>query len=427
MSVKNPSPKTGNWYRGQLHAHTYWSDGRGFMEQAVAAHRARGYHFLFVTDHNRFADQPDTWRSVAETEGNWPPSVSRERFLRYRECFGSEWVEQRVRNGQTEVRLKTVAEVKQKLDVPDSFLLLPGVEITQVVRGRNVHLNVLNLQTLLPSLRNFRLNQPVETAATARELIARNARDVVSTASGKAPPRLLMLNHPFWRYYDIDPQDVFDRPEIRLVELCSSADYLPATGHENYTLERFWDIANAFRLRSGIPPLFGVGADDAHFYDPERIDGIGGVGGAWIMVWAKALSPDALIRALLQGHFYATCGVLLDTVDFSPQEQTLRVKVKAQAGARYRIQFVTTPRQFNPAMSTVPIMTGDGKVQRNLPVFSDAIGRVAAVVEGEEAAYRLAPDDLFVRACITADRPVENRKVFQPPFQTAWTQPCFVP
>lgn len=72
-------------------------------------------------------------------------------------------------------------------------------------------------------------------------------------------------------------------------------------------------------------------------------------------------------------------------------------------------------------------MTGDGKVQRNLPVFSDAIGRVAAVVEGEEAAYRLAPDDLFVRACITADRPVENRKVFQPPFQTAWTQPCFVP
>ena len=41
------------WFRGQLHTHTYWSDGRGFPEQAIIACKQRGYDFLCLSDHNR--------------------------------------------------------------------------------------------------------------------------------------------------------------------------------------------------------------------------------------------------------------------------------------------------------------------------------------------------------------------------------------
>jgi DNA polymerase (family X) len=38
--------------RGDLHAHTDWSDGKATLEQMVAAARGRGYEYLNVTDHS---------------------------------------------------------------------------------------------------------------------------------------------------------------------------------------------------------------------------------------------------------------------------------------------------------------------------------------------------------------------------------------
>jgi DNA polymerase (family 10) len=39
--------------KGDLHCHTTWSDGRDTVEQMVLAARARGYHYVAVTDHPR--------------------------------------------------------------------------------------------------------------------------------------------------------------------------------------------------------------------------------------------------------------------------------------------------------------------------------------------------------------------------------------
>ena len=41
------------WYKGNLHSHTYWSDGRAFPDQAIREYRDAGYDFCAVTDHNR--------------------------------------------------------------------------------------------------------------------------------------------------------------------------------------------------------------------------------------------------------------------------------------------------------------------------------------------------------------------------------------
>src|SRR5439155_6613159 len=48
--------------KGDLHAHTTWSDGRDALEAMALAARARGYKYLAVTDHPR--------RTLAEQDVN---------------------------------------------------------------------------------------------------------------------------------------------------------------------------------------------------------------------------------------------------------------------------------------------------------------------------------------------------------------------
>ena len=48
-----PSLVTAGDIRGDLHAHTDWSDGRHSLEALVTAAQARGYEYIIVSDHSR--------------------------------------------------------------------------------------------------------------------------------------------------------------------------------------------------------------------------------------------------------------------------------------------------------------------------------------------------------------------------------------
>lgn len=52
--MKRTLYENGNFYKGNLHCHTTRSDGRTPPEQIIADYKARGYHFLCITDHNVF-------------------------------------------------------------------------------------------------------------------------------------------------------------------------------------------------------------------------------------------------------------------------------------------------------------------------------------------------------------------------------------
>lgn len=52
----NPFDKHGQWYKGALHVHTTNSDGRRSPQDSMDAHRAHGYDFLSITDHNTITD-----------------------------------------------------------------------------------------------------------------------------------------------------------------------------------------------------------------------------------------------------------------------------------------------------------------------------------------------------------------------------------
>lgn len=49
----------GQWYKGNLHAHTTLSDGNKTPQELAESYRAAGYHFLAITDHNLFAAYPE--------------------------------------------------------------------------------------------------------------------------------------------------------------------------------------------------------------------------------------------------------------------------------------------------------------------------------------------------------------------------------
>ena len=72
--------------RGDLQAHTLWSDGHSTTDEMLAAAAARGYEYLLITDHSqgleiargltpeRFIEQ---WREFAELEGRHPVRLLR--------------------------------------------------------------------------------------------------------------------------------------------------------------------------------------------------------------------------------------------------------------------------------------------------------------------------------------------------------------
>lgn len=402
-----------SWYRGQMHMHSYWSDGNAFPEQAVSMYRTAGFHFLAFTEHNTLATHPAAWREVAASTVAGS-KIAQDRFTDYVDEFGTE-VDSKVENGITYVRLKTLAEVKARFDAPGAFLMMPGMELTQAAQGRQVHMNYLNIPEALP--------HSVPSGYTVSQLIGHNA--ALAAASGVAPTRCsLAVNHPCWVFCDILPQDLIDRPEIRFFEVCNggSSYSLPA-GAEKYGVEMFWDSVNAFRRLNNKPLLFGLGTDDAHHYQPPRMNGADGFGSAWVEVRAAELTPDAVMSALHAGDYYASCGVQLEDVSFSLSDRTLRVSVKAQSGATYRICFVTTKRGFDQTVTYVDSPADGGKPARVIPVYSDDVGRTVKTVDGTEGEYTLAEDDLYVRARVESSLPAKYVRNFYPLVQTAWTQP----
>jgi hypothetical protein len=54
--MTNPFTAQGNWYRGNLHAHTTGSDGVHKPSEVASLYRESGHDFLCVTDHNAVAD-----------------------------------------------------------------------------------------------------------------------------------------------------------------------------------------------------------------------------------------------------------------------------------------------------------------------------------------------------------------------------------
>jgi len=305
---------TGKWYKGTTHTHTYLPDGDSSPESVSRWYKTHRYNFLVISDHNRLVEDP---AALALAD--------------------------------------------------DSFILIPGEEITQYLCKRPVHVNGINIK---------REVEP-QTGKTVEEMLMKDI-DAIRAAGG-----IPQINHPNWRWGFNDKEIIRLKgqksgPYLMEIYNCNKdCNNYGGGGHKS--MEEIWDSL----LSQGMV-IYGVASDDAHHFkkefDPERAN----PGRGWVMVKAPSLSAAEITNAMAQGHFYGTTGITLDDVTVNDREYTVSMKHEKKLG--YSTHFI-------------------GKGWRTLKVDTN-----------DRAVYTFSGDELYVRArvlCSSGD--------------IAITQPHFLP
>lgn len=392
------SPK--NWYKGNLHTHSLWSDGDDFPEMIVDWYRSHGYQFLAISDHN-----------ILSTTEKWLENDlvirrgGRRALAEYRQRFPGDWVETRTVQGKLEVRMKRLDEFRGLFEQRDEFLLIQGEEITAQFEVIPVHINASNVGELI---------EP-QGGSSVRDVIDKNLRQVAAQSERLKRPILAHLNHPNFGYA-VTAEDLAAVLAEHFFEVYNGHPKANNRGDELHaSSERIWDIANTLRLSKGAAPLMGLATDDSHDYHGPA----GSTPGrGWVMVRAATLSAEALIEAMEAGDFYASTGVLLEAVNW--RDGRLSLDIQPVAGVTFVTRFVGSERDVD-MRSRPPAKDETGLMRASLTYTAD-IGKTFATVTGLHPSYVANGSELYVRAVVTSSEVMDN-PVIGDERKMAWTQP----
>lgn len=403
------SPQTLRWYKGNTHTHTLWSDGNDFPEMVTDWYKQRGYNFLALSDHN-VLHAKEVWMSEAAILKR-KLAMGKSAMQKYRERFGDTWVETRQGQAGPEVRLKMLEEYRPKFESPGEFLLVPAEEISANFAVNEkikapIHLVAFNLKEAI---------KPVD-GTSFKDVIRKNLQAVLEQEIRTGQPMLTHINHPNFRWA-LTAEDMAEVLEENFFEIFNGhpkINYLgdaTRAGHET-----LWDVANTIRIANlNAAPLYGVATDDSHHYHGEDSS----PGRGWVMVRAGELKPEALIKSMRAGDFYASTGVTLDDVSF--QDGVLRLRIQAEPGATYTTKIVGTPKKFDQTVREIPT-NAENDPQPLRKAYSTDVGKTFAEISGETVEYKLTGDELYVRAVVTSSRPHTN-PTYENQKQMAWSQP----
>lgn len=390
-----------NWYRGNMHTHSLWSDGDDYLESLGLWYRDNGYDFLVFTDHNVLATT-EKWVRPEETKGGTKA------FDHLKERF-PDWVEERQTEGKLEVRLRTYPEVSGKLSIPGEFLLIQGEEISDKFDGRPMHMNASNVREVLTP----------RGGMTMAETIQNNVDAVLNQRARLKQPMLPHLNHPNF-HYAVTAEDLLQVRGEKFFEVYNGIHDCFSNGDELHaSTERIWDVLLSFRLTDlKLPVMYGLATDDSHNYNEAPAVERAQPGRGWVMVLADELEPGRLIESMEAGRFYSSTGVTLSRV--VSDKSGLTVEVSGDEGVEYQIEFIGTKASF-PRESEA-VVDKDGKPVLTTRKYSPEIGKVLSTVSGRSGTYQFQPDDVYVRARVTSTRAHHNPS-YEGEVQKAWVQP----
>ncbi|MCA9069260.1 MAG: hypothetical protein KDA84_10075, partial [Planctomycetaceae bacterium] len=268
------------WYRGNIHTHSLWSDGDDYPEMIAAWYKEHDYQFLVFTDHN-VLHTSERWTDVDKNKGK------RKAYEKLKKKFGGEWVEERQNNGRLEVRLKRLDEVRDRLAEPGEFLLVQGEEISDSFNRLPIHMNASNLKELIPPMHG----------KSVEDTIQNNVNALVSQRERTGQTMMIHLNHPNFGYA-VTAEDLMRIRGEKFFEVYNGHPGVRNSGDGNHaSTERIWDIVLAKRLGEfDLPVMYGLATDDGHNYHniPSRASE---PGRGWVMVLSNNLAPDRLIQA----------------------------------------------------------------------------------------------------------------------------------
>jgi hypothetical protein len=398
----DPQPR---WWKGNLHTHSYWSDGNDFPEMIAEWYRVRGYNFLALTDHNVLS-QGVRWVKLADLE----KKHGAEALEKYLKRFGAHWVETRGDRdaGTLEVRLKPLDEFRALVEERGKFLMVQAEEITDSANKLPVHMNASNIvEKISPS-----------GGATVRETMESNLRAAEEQARKTQREILVHVNHPNYGWA-VTAEDLAAVLSERFFEVYNGHPGVNNQGDKlRASTDEIWDVVNTIRISElNAPPLYGLGTDDSHNY---HVKGGAQPGRGWVMVRTRHLTPESVVRAMKKGDFYASSGVTLNDVRFDPATKTYSLQIQTDGDATYTTRFVGTPVDYERGST-------ERKDEKSNPLvttrkYSADVGKTFATVAGPSPSYQLTGKELYVRAIVTSSKPPANPAVKNQKAQ-AWTQP----
>jgi hypothetical protein len=395
------------WWKGNLHTHTLWSDGDQFPEVVTEWYYKHGYHFLALSDHNTFL-QGQRWITPYDNhfiERGGGMVV----YEIYQERFGDDWIDTRTDDdGNLEVRLKPLQEVRALFEQAGRFLMIDSEEITE---GQHVvHVNATNiLEYIAP-----------QSGETVEETIRLNMDAVMDQRERTGQEMLPHLNHPNFRHA-VTAEDMMPVENLRLFEIYNGHRGVVNFGADDGIkhLDRVWDIILTKRLGElGLGPVYGIAVDDAHHYDESTSD-VARPGRGWVKVRSQYLTPEHMVKSLESGNFYSTNGLTMREI--SSDGSTYHVEVEPEYGVEYTIQFIGTREGYDS--SSEPYVDEDGEERSDRTrLYSSDIGETLQETEGHRATYEFQGDELYVRALVISTKPKENY-FYEGEVKKAWMQP----
>lgn len=374
--AKEPQP---NWYKGNLHTHSYWSDGDDYPEMIMKWYKDNDYDFVALSDHNILAEG-EKWIEVEKGAGH------EQTFLNYRNTFEDDWVEFEEEEDRYWVRLKTLEKYRTLFEEKEVFLVLKSEEITDRFEDKPIHLNATNIQEFIKP----------RGGNSVVDVMQNNIDAVRELREETGEPMFPHINHPNFGW-SITAGDLKELEGEQFFEVYNGH---PLVNNEGDSLrsgtEQMWDEVITHYLLEGKPLMCGIAVDDAHHYQ-EMDNDHANPGRGWIQVKSHELSPDSMIAAMERGDFYASNGVRLREINFDGR--TLTIDIDAEEGVAYTTEFIGT--------------RAGAETQ---------IGTRLGTKGGAEVSYTLKGDEMYVRVKITSDKKKEN-PYSEGELEVAWVQP----
>ncbi len=395
VSASGISAEETQWWKGNLHTHSLWSDGDDYPEMIADWYKKNGYHFLGISDHNILAEG-NRWIHIEKNAGG------RRAFEKYLERFGPKWVEHKTEKNIPKVRLKNFSEYKAKMSVEGKFLLMQAEELTDRFQGVPIHINATNLKNYIPP----------QGGSSLATVIQNNVNAVLEQRKKTGQPMFPHINHPNFGWA-LKPTDMIQLKGEQFFEVYNGHPAVNNYGDAKHlSTVQIWDIINAYRVGIyKLPLMFGLATDDAHNYHQIAI-GKSNTGRGWVMVKAPALSAPSIIEAMEKGDFYSSSGVSLSTIQTT--KESFSFKISTEKGVTYKTWFVGTRNNFKNSK--------DLAKRNSLDPSAAGIGEILGQTDSIEPKYNFKGDELYVRAHVVSSKKKSN------PYSSgeqeqAWLQP----
>lgn len=262
------------WLKGNLHTHTTNSDGDSPPNVVVRWYAEHGYDFLALTDHNIFTDP----RTV-------DPGALGDLFL------------------------------------------IGGEEVTMEL---GVHVNALNITGCIAPPRLGPAPYVMDSRPGREEDKRRLLREALRAIAQRGG--LASVNHPN-RDWNLDHGVLQPVEGLAFFEVFNGGAASRNDGDcAHLSTGRLWD-----RLLTSGRRIYALATDDAHSFETWK-PLAANPGRGWVMVDAEERAPRAVANALERGRFYATTGVVLESVEV--RRGRLELAVRPDRRAHYWIEFI---------------------------------------------------------------------------------------